>query len=73
MKCGLKRSRPAGRSIGLGLLCFAAASFVRIIICDYPGCEDGRAQTMLTYHAVGALLGVLGGYLLIRGKRHRGD
>jgi len=28
---------------------------------------------MLTYYAVGALLGVLGGYLLIRGKRRRRD
>ncbi|MDP8909537.1 MAG: hypothetical protein M3N47_10585 [Chloroflexota bacterium] len=56
----------------LGLLCFAAGSFVRIIICDYPGCESGRTQTMLTYYAVGALLGVVGGYVLLRGKRHKG-
>lgn len=57
----------------LALLCFVVGSFVRIIICDYPGCDDGRTQTMLTYYAIGALLGALGGYLLMRGKRHNGD
>lgn len=57
----------------LGVLCFAAGSLVRIIICDYPGCEDGRTETMLTYYAVAALLGVVGGYLLSRGRRREGD
>ena len=57
----------------LALLCFVVGSFVRIIICDYPGCDEGRTQTMLTYFAIGALLGALGGHLLMRGKRHSGD
>lgn len=57
----------------LAVLCFVAGSVVRIIICDYPGCEDGRTQTMLTYYAVGALLGAVGGYLVIRGMRRRDD
>jgi hypothetical protein len=52
-----------------GLLCFVLGSFIQIIICDYPGCEDGRTQSTLLWYAAGVVSWLIAGFLLFRASR----
>ena len=53
----------------VAVLCLVLGTFVRIIICDYPGCDDERTETMVRWYAAGAVSGLAGGFALFHASR----